>query len=621
MANQFLIKKAMVDMRNLCAAEITELQNGNYLGVQLLGYYEQGDTPAPIYYFLSDTNETDDGGSIIELESIKFESKFKASIHAAYFGLIANNGRSPSENKDIIQKIFIAGLRYNVKDIYLSEGVFEITGGGINYDISYSRLYFLGELKLSNSSNLGEVQFIRYRGNNITVYNQRLDGNRANNSFNNQAGTQCNFATYGVENILFKGGYSKNSLQSHIHSTAENLIIEDMLFDTSGEHGLYLTLGIDQPKNKVTLRNCTIKNWGVGHAGAGLSLRDYRNALIERCIFDPTESMKPESIPIINTYVNYRSSLGNDESLKHLFKDCIFMNGGSVTNGIRCLTVADKGVPIEEMNERGNGIYIQGGILEYPAVEGVVEMRDVLIKPNGNPLTFNKLPRNLIRCVIENILYSRPLSPKTCNIEGNQFSDTNSGTVASGILFDFNAEGVLTGGLYSFKNNLFINFKNSGQNGIIRNVKSDNTLILDGNKLKDCTNAVLIYNGNSTTNTILNNADLTNSGVRLRFASSSTPKLVGNNDFIVNRGTTMQRPVGISLYVGLAFDNLTTGQLEVYDGTVWTTRTPIASKEIKGIVNQASAQPDSFALDLEALINDFNALLFKLRTAGIISKI
>ncbi|WP_158655577.1 hypothetical protein [Sphingobacterium sp. HMA12] len=51
MASQFLIKETMADMKALSAAEITALQNGTYDGVQLVGYYEKGDTPAPIIEF------------------------------------------------------------------------------------------------------------------------------------------------------------------------------------------------------------------------------------------------------------------------------------------------------------------------------------------------------------------------------------------------------------------------------------------------------------------------------------------------------------------------------------------------------------------------------------------
>ncbi|WP_312333983.1 hypothetical protein [Sphingobacterium sp.] len=43
--NQFLIKNSMADMRNLSACEVVALESGCYSGVELLGYYEKGDTP------------------------------------------------------------------------------------------------------------------------------------------------------------------------------------------------------------------------------------------------------------------------------------------------------------------------------------------------------------------------------------------------------------------------------------------------------------------------------------------------------------------------------------------------------------------------------------------------
>ncbi len=65
MENQFLIKNTMTDMRALSATEITALQNGTYDGVELLGYYEKGDTAAPIIYYLAPISPdpgADDGG-------------------------------------------------------------------------------------------------------------------------------------------------------------------------------------------------------------------------------------------------------------------------------------------------------------------------------------------------------------------------------------------------------------------------------------------------------------------------------------------------------------------------------------------------------------------------------
>ncbi|ULT25820.1 hypothetical protein KUH03_02185 [Sphingobacterium sp. E70] len=77
MANQFLIKKTMTAMQGLSAAEITALQNGTYDGVQLLGYDQKGDTPAPIiYYYVNPLTDPDPGpkddGSVIETEVLSY---------------------------------------------------------------------------------------------------------------------------------------------------------------------------------------------------------------------------------------------------------------------------------------------------------------------------------------------------------------------------------------------------------------------------------------------------------------------------------------------------------------------------------------------------------------------
>ena len=89
MANQFLVKNTMADMRGLSASEIASLQGTTptYAGVELLGYYEKGDTQAPIIYYLSTTADPDDEGSIIEVGGIKLQHIFTNTVNACYFGL------------------------------------------------------------------------------------------------------------------------------------------------------------------------------------------------------------------------------------------------------------------------------------------------------------------------------------------------------------------------------------------------------------------------------------------------------------------------------------------------------------------------------------------------------
>ena len=72
---------------------------------------------------------------------------------------------------------------------------------------------------------------------------------------------------------------------------------------------------------------------------------------------------------------------------------------------------------------------------------------------------------------------------------------------------------------------------------------------------------------------------------------------------------------------GLLIDNstivvdATTKALKVASGTVLA---PDATTTTKGIVLQSEAQADSVATTASGVVTDFNALLAKLRTAGIL---
>lgn len=92
---QPLNKNTMEEMRALTDAEIDGLVRGIYSHVQLNGYYSVGDTPAAINYYLSDTDDPDDGGSVIEVGDIKLEHEFIGLVDVRYFGAIPD-GISPS---------------------------------------------------------------------------------------------------------------------------------------------------------------------------------------------------------------------------------------------------------------------------------------------------------------------------------------------------------------------------------------------------------------------------------------------------------------------------------------------------------------------------------------------
>ena len=147
MANQFLIKETMEAMRNLSASEITALQNGTYDGVQLLGYYEKGDTPAPIiYHYIDLLNEPDpgpdDGGSIIAVSGIKLIHTFPEKVDVGYFGAY-----KAGDVTQIIQKVID-----KYKSVVISKDCL------INpVDSNYPASKFGGGIKLRTNSTLSFI--------------------------------------------------------------------------------------------------------------------------------------------------------------------------------------------------------------------------------------------------------------------------------------------------------------------------------------------------------------------------------------------------------------------------------------------------------------------------------
>jgi hypothetical protein len=87
MANQFLIKETMAAMKELSTSEIEAVNLGTYSGVQLLGYYQKGDTPAPIEYYLTSTG-LDNKGDTVTTGSIVLKANFEGKmIDALYYGI------------------------------------------------------------------------------------------------------------------------------------------------------------------------------------------------------------------------------------------------------------------------------------------------------------------------------------------------------------------------------------------------------------------------------------------------------------------------------------------------------------------------------------------------------
>lgn len=190
MANQFLIKNTMADMRGLSASEIASLQGTSpaFAGVELLGYYKKGDTPASIIYFLSSTVKPDNGGEVIEVGGIKLEHRFLEAVNPLYFGAKAG---LDTDATPFIQQIFNSGHR-NVEitcqllaDSYL--GLPDATlqrypshrivgkGGSVHLTNNVNDGWITSQSSLSNPGSTGDWYSGKVFIDNLVVRNESED--------------------------------------------------------------------------------------------------------------------------------------------------------------------------------------------------------------------------------------------------------------------------------------------------------------------------------------------------------------------------------------------------------------------------------------------------------------
>ncbi|MDR0265074.1 MAG: hypothetical protein LBJ04_17790 [Sphingobacterium sp.] len=232
MTNQLLIKNTMADMRGLSTCEITLLQSGCYVGVQLLGYYEKGDIPEPIVYYLSTTVLNDDGGSVIEVDTIKLEF-FKKTITLKHFGGVNDGNEVNFTGTD--NKIFIDRAINYVSRV---QGTLTIDGKYFHSPLSFTQSDFT--LIITAGSKL------------ITVLPNEQDKQLT--------------LTGGLDNVVILG-YGAELVAPNTYTTGEwrhivninhvsNLRIEGLKVSGGGGDGFYIGSYVDgQMPYRVTLES------------------------------------------------------------------------------------------------------------------------------------------------------------------------------------------------------------------------------------------------------------------------------------------------------------------------------------------------------------------------------
>lgn len=246
MANQFLIKNTMADMRALSAAEITALQNETYSGVQLLGYYQVGDTPSSIVYYPLNTNDPDDGGSIIHANGIKLVHDFKGIVDVRYFGISASN----SDNYSNFQKMFDQ----------LKKATYHIPKG----DFKLSQAVRIGDGVIIQGSGIHSTYLTKTTIHFSNNYNIKGPGNAA--------------IDYNVDAVLIVAEHNKYCEGV----TLSNLTIQhtvDAYNSTLSEIELAKSFNIYAPFcNFLIINNIETQRAGIGFYGQSIWMSSFKNS-------------------------------------------------------------------------------------------------------------------------------------------------------------------------------------------------------------------------------------------------------------------------------------------------------------------------------------------------------
>lgn len=281
---QFIIKNTMAEMSSLSPAEINDLQTGAASGVLLCGYYQKGDTPDPIVYYLSTTSGSDDQFQIIAVGGVKLEHQFIDFIDIRYAG---SKSDPTFDNRAIIQKVIDTG-----KNVYISH--YAYISDSLLIDGSNQKIYGNSNDSLIevndpdknaiyiNGASFIEVSEIKFKVKEksspvaykaiIYIYNSNNCIIKHNNIFDfSYWGIvlhNSNFNT--IENNTIKECYSNSQMSSDIaiyESSQNNTINNNVCLGEKSDNGIML---IDPYTDSYPTDNKILNNYIDEHATNGI---------------------------------------------------------------------------------------------------------------------------------------------------------------------------------------------------------------------------------------------------------------------------------------------------------------------------------------------------------------
>lgn len=323
---EFLIADNVQELRSIPEQVLQLLVNGTYKGVSLLGYYAKGDTPASIEYYISNTIKEDDGGSVFEVGSVKFEHKFKGEIDCIYFGV---KGDGIFDNRTIVQ---------NVSNYCRDNG--NIWGFSTKPNISYYISAFVEVYNPINfhdskiTSGSGYIKLFTLKADNISL-------DRADMEFNLTTGTNAPMFTEaaGCQNIRIVNNKIKNGRISFANANLLN----------------YKDVWIQN--NNI---DCDFSNYSVGVAQNDvLTLYNLVNVNVDRNVIVAKNTNRVFKV----------SSFSNDGAIQ--------ISDISITgNIIKSNTTSDK--QVIDMYQHSRNVTIEGNTFECYGHNSILENKTIL---------------------------------------------------------------------------------------------------------------------------------------------------------------------------------------------------------------------------------------------------
>ncbi|WP_448138024.1 right-handed parallel beta-helix repeat-containing protein [Sphingobacterium siyangense] len=631
MANQFLIKDTMQNMKDLSALEIDGLKGNNpiYAGVELLGYHEKGDTPAPIVYYYIDVQNSpgpgpEDGGSVVTLSlGGKLVHNFGGEVDAKYFGAKGDSIKddtmsiqtaisylvksfkggicylSPSFRKDgryIFSKILVesnivfqgTGGVLKLKDNHLvdSEETYYLIHNSGHKNVTYAGLIIEGNSSTNTLFKVADI--ITCTGKNSVVKNCRItDAPDSGIMFSSAPSARC-------EGNIVEGARDLCIYINGANSTDKTHIANSIVSNNILSQGALGGIGIKRGSGYLTVTNNTIDN-----CGNGISVEDSGNEVFPEKLLITQNVMRQIGQNYIGSIAAlsgiYIAQLINGVICNNMVYDCA--GYGIYARNIEQVSI-DENIISGNKTSSANPSFGRSGI--------VLDGRDKGIRHAS-------ICNNTITDFADRSLTARGLKHTQVNYNkciGNPDIHVDSVFGHQGIVIANEAN--LPSSHNEVIGNTVVNYKSNGLhlNGLSYSVVKDNIIDVSGQS-----QAYALRMGVNAINNIIssNMLDASDSAHQLNFTAGTISNLLKDNLMAketgiaryIRRNTSLQTPVGVLTprYEG-EIVLTTAGGLKYWMSTgilssEWLLiSTSNASLTTKGIVNLAVAIPNITQSDL-----------------------